>query len=189
MRADFKLLLEACVLANQSVCDVFLRLAETPRLYVPQLSAEILAEVRTTHVEKLGWPIAIADSWQSAVEQHFPESMVIGYERFVALAENDAKDRYVLAAAIRSQAEVIVTFNLRHFPTAALEPWKIVAVHPADYLITLYGIDSGVVVAKLEAIARKLGRTPEAVLAQLRRSVPAFSFHVADALGWELPDP
>ena len=115
---------------------------------MPQWSAEILGEVRTTHVEKLGWPVALADSWQAAVEQHFPESMVTGHERFVALAENDAKDRHVLAAAIRAQAEVIVTFNPRHFPTAALEPWGIVAVHPADYLITLYGIDSGVVVAK-----------------------------------------
>lgn len=189
MRADFKLLLDACVLANQSVCDLFLRLAETPRLYVPQWSAEILAEVRSTHVEKLGWPEALADSWRAAVEKHFPESMVTGHERFVALAENDAKDRHVLAAAIRSQAEVIVTFNLRHFPAAALEPWGIVAIHPADYLITLYGIDGGVVVAKLEAIARKLGRTPEAVLAQLGRSVPAFALHVAEALGWELPDP
>jgi hypothetical protein len=114
--------------------------------------------------------------------------MVTDHERFAALAENDAKDRHVLAAAIRSQAEVIVTFNLRHIPAAALEPWGIVAIHPADYLITLYGIDGGVV-AKLEAIARKLRRTPEAVLAQLGRSVPAFALHVAEALGWELPAP
>ena len=30
MRADFKIVLDACVLANYSVCDLFLKLAERP---------------------------------------------------------------------------------------------------------------------------------------------------------------
>ncbi len=81
-----------------------------------------------------------------------------------------------------------MTCNLRHFPSDALKPWDVVALHPQDYLITLYSMDAGVVVSKLEAIARKRGCTPEAHIAFLRKSVPAFAIHLAEGLGWELPD-
>lgn len=44
--ADFRVCLDACVLANQGLCDLMLRLAEFPPLYSPVFSDEILAEVR-----------------------------------------------------------------------------------------------------------------------------------------------
>jgi len=53
MRADYRIFLDACVLANFGVCDLLLRLSERPRLIVPHWSAEVLAEVRRTHIEKL----------------------------------------------------------------------------------------------------------------------------------------
>jgi len=62
------------------------------------------------------------------------------------------------------------------------------ACHPADYLITLYSLNAGVVVARLEEIARKRKHTPEEHLAVLGKSVPAFAAHVAEAVGWELPE-
>ena len=43
MRADFHVLLDACVMANQGVCDLLLSLAERPRLFVPHWSAQIMA--------------------------------------------------------------------------------------------------------------------------------------------------
>ena len=48
MNADFPVVLDACVLANQRVTDLLLRLAETPRLYVPKWSAKIPAETDRT---------------------------------------------------------------------------------------------------------------------------------------------
>lgn len=45
MQADFQVVLDACVLANAGLCDLFLRLAEPPRLYLPLWSQEILDEV------------------------------------------------------------------------------------------------------------------------------------------------
>ncbi len=60
--------------------------------------------------------------------------------------------------------------------------------HPADYLITLYSLNAGAVAARLEAHARKRGRTPEQHLALLGKSVPSFAAHMAEAVGWDLPD-
>ncbi len=39
-------------------------------------------------------------------------------------------DRHILAAAIVGRADVIVTRNLRHFPTEQLAPYRIEAQHP-----------------------------------------------------------
>ena len=186
LAADFKTTLDACVLANQSVCDLFLRLAETPRLYVPVWSAEILDEVRRTHVDKLEWPTELADYWQSEVKKHFPEAAATGYTPFIPLAQNESKDKHVLAVAICANSALIITFNLKHFPHAALEPFGVKALHPAEYLITLYGMNPGVVVSKIEAMARAAKRTPEQMISLLGRSVPAFALHVADALDWQL---
>ena len=52
MQADFPIMLDACVLANTGVCDLFLRLAETPRMYLPRWSATILDEVKRTQMGK-----------------------------------------------------------------------------------------------------------------------------------------
>lgn len=55
MRADFKVVLDACVLANYGVANLLLLLAEKPRLYLPVWSDEILAETRPeVHVSR--WP-------------------------------------------------------------------------------------------------------------------------------------
>ena len=48
--------LDACVLANFSLCDTLLRLAETPRLFEPKWSEEIVRETTRTLESKLGWP-------------------------------------------------------------------------------------------------------------------------------------
>ncbi len=60
-RANYRVVLDACVLANHGVCDLFLRLAERPRLYLPTWSPGILEETTRTQVAKLKglmiWPI------------------------------------------------------------------------------------------------------------------------------------
>jgi predicted nucleic acid-binding protein len=188
MNSNFRVVLDACVLANFGLCDLFLTLAETPGLYHPVWNREILDEVQRTLVGKLGWAEALSQSWREAVESAFPEGLVTGEESLLAVCANHEKDRHVLATAIRGHAELIVTINLKHFPPEALKPWDMSACHPADYLITLYSLNAGVVVARLEEIARKRKRTPEQHLALLGKSVPAFAAHVAEAVGWELPD-
>jgi predicted nucleic acid-binding protein len=173
------------------VCDLFLLLAERPRLYSPVWSPGILEETTRTHVTKLNWPQELADHWQSEVRKYFPEALVDDPSCLEPVLVNDPKDRHVLASAIRAGASTIVTFNLRDFSSASLAPWGIQVVHPADYLITLHTIAPDVVVAKLAEMVRDRqtndsGLTNQRFLEKLARSVPAFSAHVADSLGWSL---
>jgi predicted nucleic acid-binding protein len=184
--ANYRVVLDACVLANHGICDLFLRLAERPRLYSPIWSSEILYETTRTHVTKLSWPQDLADHWRNEVQRHFAEALIEDASCLEPILINDIKDRHVLATAIRSGASTIVTFNLRDFSAPALAPWEIHAVHPADYLITLYTIAADVVVAKIGDMARDRNQEPRLYLEKLGRSVPAFATHVAESLGWSL---
>jgi hypothetical protein len=183
IHANFGAVLDACVLANYPVCDLFLRLAETPRLYVPHWSEQILAEVRRTHIEKLAWPENIADSWQRAVRTHFPEAMVNGHEPYIEIVKNEAKDRHVAASAIQSKCEVIVTFNLKDFPRDALAPHGIRAEHPSEFLINLYNIDGGVFVSKLVGISSQRQINLRQTVETLAKSLPAFTDFLSESLG------
>jgi hypothetical protein len=53
--ADFMVVLDACVLANYAVTDVFLTFAEELRLYLPRWSEKILEETRRTHARLIGF--------------------------------------------------------------------------------------------------------------------------------------
>src|SRR5205814_2168264 len=103
---------------------LYLRLAEPPRLYLPMWSEAILSEVHRTQTTKLKRPYKpeLADYWRAEVTRTFPEACMQGWESLVTAMTNDEKDRHVLAAAIQAGVRVIVTFNLRHFPSASLQP-------------------------------------------------------------------
>jgi hypothetical protein len=161
MQADFKIVIDACVLANIAVCDLLLRLAEKPRLLIPKWSREILRETRHTQADKLNWPAGLVDSWHKEVTRSFPDAVVDDYEHLLPSLANNEKDRHVLAAAIRSGSTVIVTFNLKDFQADDLAPWKIEACHPQDYLLTLYSMSPEIVVQKLNDIARKRNNPDE----------------------------
>jgi hypothetical protein len=168
------------------VCDLFLRLAEEPRLYFPRWTEEILAEVRRTQIGKFGWPEDLASYWLQEVTRSFPDALVTDYQPLIVVCRNDPKDRHVLAAAIRAQAFAIITFNRRHFPAEALEPHSVVAHHPADYLCTLYDMDAGVVVTRIHDIATKRGIDAQEVMRRLRGPLPRFADYVAARQGWSL---
>jgi hypothetical protein len=109
--------------------------------------------------------------------------MVTGYECFIEQCKNDQNDRHVLACAIQAHAEVIATFNVRHFPEEALKPWNIVAMHPQDQLLSLYGLDQQHGLYKLTQIANRRERDLKDYLIDLGRFVPAFCHHVFEEIG------
>src|SRR5579863_655355 len=130
--------LDACVLANFSLCDTLLRLAEPPRLFEPKWSEEIIRETTRTLELKLGWPRRLTAHLEAELRAHFSEAWISGYESLIPRMANDEKDRHVLAAAVHAEAPIIVTFDLRHFRSEHLKPWGIRALHPQSFLSEIF---------------------------------------------------
>lgn len=111
--------LDANVLFSAPLRDTLLR-ATDKALYRVHWTDEILDEVRRNLIETGRSTEANAQRLLQEMKTHFPEATVQGYSRLVASMTNDPKDRHVLAAAVRSQSQIIVTQNLRDFPDEAL---------------------------------------------------------------------
>ncbi len=177
MGPDSSVVLDACVLANTALCDLYLRLAETPGLYRPRWSKLILEEVRRTQTTKLRRPFPpdLAEYWRAEVTAAFPEALVEDFFHLLPQLTNHEKDRHVLAAAIAADANLIVTFNLRDFPPLSLAPWQMLAWHPQDHLLEMYASNPRVLWLKLAGIASSRKEDLQDVLIRLGKSVPAFS--------------
>jgi predicted nucleic acid-binding protein len=133
----FPVLLDSCVLYPMYLRDTLLRMAEA-ELYHVYWSQEILNGATRNLVEAGRMTDSKAMRLQELLKNAFPEAMVEVSPELIAVMSNDPGDRHVLAAAVVAQATVIVTFNLKHFPSIALNPWGIEAQHPDVFLTHLY---------------------------------------------------
>ena len=66
----------------------------------------------------------------------------------------------MLAAAIRGGAPAIVTANLKHFPSRALTPFNVEAIHPDDFVLDLLDLAPGVILKILDDQVRALKKPP-----------------------------
>ena len=174
--------LDACVLANFSLCDTLLRLAEPPRIFEPKWSEEIIRETTRTMQLKLGWPHALTAHLEKELRANFSEAWISGYEPLIPRMTNDEKDRHVVAAAVHGEAAIIVTLNLRHFRPAHLATWGVRALHPQSFLIEVFRQEQALVMAKLEQQAADRSRTLRQLLDILNGTVPDFASLVSDAI-------
>ncbi|MCC0056662.1 MAG: PIN domain-containing protein [Rhodobiaceae bacterium] len=80
-------------------------------------------------------------STRDAMDAAIPDCLVEGFESLIECIElPDPDDRHVVAAAIMTRANVIVSFNLKDFPEEALAPYRLHARHPDEFLIEAYDI-------------------------------------------------
>jgi hypothetical protein len=104
---------------------------------------------------------------------------VVGYEPLIdTLKLPDPDDRHVLAAAIRARAQVIVTANLRDFPSDELANWDIDPKSPDEFLVDQIDLSRDTVYAAVQRIADSMKRPPgtlDDVLASLERHGLALS--------------
>jgi len=163
--------------------DTLLRLAEAPRLYLPRWSDEIISEMARTLEHEIGLTPQKTAHLVSELKTHFGEAWVTGYETLLSQVANDPDDRHVLAVAIKCGVPVIVTYNRRHFPQTALEPWGIEVQGPSAFLKDHYNLNPDVVIDKLQAQAENLGRALPELLRVLKRVVPSFVTILAADLG------
>jgi PIN domain len=86
---------------------------------------------------------------------------VVGYEPLIqGLQLPDPDDRHVLAAAIRSRAQVIVTRNLKDFPVDVLSSWNTEAKHPDEFVLDQIDLDRQAVYGAVQRIADSYSMPP-----------------------------
>jgi predicted nucleic acid-binding protein len=182
MTSTLLVVLDACVLANFSLCDTLLRLAEPPRLFEPKWSDEIIRETTRTLESKLGWPSSLTAHLEAELRSHFGEAWISGYEPLIPRMANDEKDRHVLAAAAHGQTSIIVTLNLRHFRPEHLKPWGVRALHPQSFLSEIFREEQLLVIKKLEQQAADRDRSLRQLLNILSATVPEFASLVSSTI-------
>jgi PIN domain len=90
------------------------------------------------------------------------DSMVEGYQTLIpTLTLPDENDRHVLAAAIVSLSNVIVTFNLSDFPEASLARYDIEAVHPDDFILRHFGLNEAAIIRAAQRCRARLRNPPK----------------------------
>ncbi len=93
MRADYRVVLDACVLIPMPLADTLLRMAEAPRLYLPRWSQTIMEEVTRNLISKWDMPPEKALRREEELRRHFPEAWVEGFETLIDVLTNDPKGR------------------------------------------------------------------------------------------------
>lgn len=131
--------LDACVLWPLPLADLLLRAAHAGLSRV-HWSAQVQREWADALARRRpGLDPALIAARNAAMDEALPCARVDGHEgRIESLQLPDADDRHVLAAAIHAGAAVIVTYNLRDFPAAALKAHGLRAEHPDDFLCRLH---------------------------------------------------
>ena len=112
--------LDASVLFPNMKRDLLLCFFEAD-LYRARWTEQIQQEWLTNAIEKYSDQEESLRRTDTLMREHFDDAWVHGYERFIDTVElPDPDDRHVVAAAIRTNAQYIVTDNLKHFPEDAL---------------------------------------------------------------------
>jgi predicted nucleic acid-binding protein len=161
--SSFGVVLDACVLIPAALRDTLLRSAEKG-MYRLHWSDEILDEVRRNLVKR---EITSPEDAQNLIDQmayFFDDANVRGYEVLIPAMTNDRKDRHVLAAAVMSRSQVIVTSNIKDFSPASLSPFGIKAQTPDQFLTHLFFLNPRLMQEILSEQSRDLNEPPVSVL-------------------------
>lgn len=180
--APFIVVTDANVLFPLTLRDTVLRAAAAGYFQL-RWSGEILDEMERNLVATGTMPAPKAARLRSTMEHYFPEAMVTGHEPLITSMQNDAKDRHVVAAAVKTGAQVVVTSNLKDF---APLPDGIEAQSPSEFLCNLFDLDRDGFVQLLREQASDLQKPPvafEELLARLAKPAPDLVEAVSEHLG------
>ena len=119
---------------------------------------------------------------EKELRAHFSEAWISGYESLIPRMTNHVKDRHVIAAAVHSEAAIILTLNLRHFRPEHLAMWGARALHPQSFLIEIFRKEQAVVMTKMQQQAADRGRSLRQLLDILNTTVPDFVAIVSAAI-------
>lgn len=171
----FTVLYDANVLYPNALRDLLIRLAQGPGPFVhARWTDEILDEVFRALRHN---PPDIDDDrlarTRALMNRSIRDVLVTNYEPLVDVIElPDPDDRHVLAAAIKSGAQIIVTNNVKDFPESALLPWNVEAKDADTFVLDQICFAKSKVYARVQQIAdlrKQPPNTVEDVLRDLER--------------------
>jgi len=157
---------------------------------------DVLMELATAQLYRAKWTNRIHDEWIENLLDQRPDlnraqltrtrelmdaavmdCLVDGYEQLEsALTLPDPNDRHVLAAAIHTGADAIVTFNLKDFPASELSKYDIEVLHPDEFIHHQFGLQNSAVIIAAQRCRARLKNPPLAAAEYLdalaRQSLP-----------------
>lgn len=159
----FVVVLDACVLYPAPLRDFLLRLATTGLFaakWTDQIHEEWIGSVLDKRPE-LEQPLTRT---RELMNNAVADSLVTGHEALVpGLDLPDPDDRHVLAAAIASGAQLIITFNTKDFPQHRLATYGIESVHPDTFIEHQLGLHQGLVISAAKRHRAALQHPPKTV--------------------------
>ena len=163
--------LDANVLFSASLRELLVNLALEEVMYA-HWSDEIHEEwIRSLLRKRPDLKRERLERTRKCMDQHVNGGLVSGYESLIpTLQLPDPNDRHVLALAIHSKSQYIVTNNLGDFPKETLAPFKVEAVSPDEFIVQLIALDAeGVLTAAMHhrADLKNPSKTPDEYLATL----------------------
>ncbi len=169
----FTAFIDACSLAGTLKRNLLLTLAEA-EFFRLRWSAKVLDETEVaiaTILTRKG--VADADTRakraRAFMETAFVEACVDDYEQLLAVCANlpDQNDAHVVAAALKTQAAMIVTENLKDFPDEVLRALNIEARSADAFIADTIALDPGRAIAAIRTMRLRLKRpekTPDLLL-------------------------
>lgn len=107
-----------------------------------------------------GIPIERLQITRKLMNDALPDATVTGYQAHIeAITLPDPDDRHVVAAAIAAGASIILTWNVRDFPTKELKKHGLIRQTPDVFLTDLYERAPDLTVMSLANARRNLSKT------------------------------
>ena len=171
---EYCVVLDACVLMPMPICDTLLRFAEEPAFFCIFWSQQILEEVRRgLQGARFGYTQEQINRRLAAMEQAFPEACVNIPDGLIDGIKDlpDPNDRHVVATAICSHSNAIITENLKHFPAQVLSQHRILIQSADEFLIHQFHLNQQLVLDKLDTQAAAIKKRRADLLELLAKLV------------------
>jgi hypothetical protein len=157
-------ILDANVLYPASLRSFLLYLAYN-EIFQPKWTTQINDEWQRNLASKL--PDLTVEKLQGITDtmnRAFPDALVTDFESIInSLTLPDARDRHVLAAAIKADGDYIITHNTKDFPQNVLAFYNLEAITPDKWVMRLLDQDFEGVIESLHMQVESLTNPPKTI--------------------------
>lgn len=173
--------IDACSLVGVLRRNILLSLAEAEFFRV-RWSQEILDETEVAIakiITKKSGDASVGEKRGKlavlAMDAAFDEAKVENYQHLLVLGESmpDPKDAHVLAVAIHTRASMIVTENLKDFPSNILQPHHVEAKSADEFIADTIELDKGRALSAISKMRLRFDRpdiNPSDLLSQMEKN-------------------